>query len=85
MKFRKSKVNHSPMHRMWVQRIDRSKPILIDDQNRQLIPTVWKEEMEVNIGSVVNPNKEVILVKFQPIVYEHKDEDDSVHNFLKRF
>ena len=85
MKFKKSKVNHSPLHRMLVQRIDRSKPILVDQLGNQHIPTVWKEEVEINIGSVKNPNPEILFIKFQPIVYEYTDEDDNVHNFVKRF
>jgi hypothetical protein len=74
-----------PSHRLFIRVRDPSKPILIDGDGKQRIPTGWIEVQEINLGSVKDPNKEVIEIKLEPIRYEDEEEEGDTNIFRRMF
>ena len=64
------KITKKPIktHRIFIKIIDYSKPTILDEFGRKLIPVRWDEvEEEIDLGSVKKPNEEILEVRIEPI------------------
>ena len=72
-------------NRLFVRIIDKSKPIIINEQGQRMAETKWVEVGEVSLGSLKNPNKDIIEFKFEPIILEKNEPAKiNLNEFFKR-
>jgi hypothetical protein len=79
---KKHNKDNRPTHKLLVQVRDHSKPI---NQQTGGIPVKWEEVLEIDLGSIKKPNKEVFQIKFEPIYYEEDEDDRKRPNFRDFF
>ena len=73
-------------NRLFVRIIDNSKPVVINEQGQRLAETKWIEVGEVNLGSLKNPNREILEFRFEPLVLEKKETPKlDLNEFFKKF
>ncbi len=61
-KITKAKVLKS---RIQVMVQDKSKPVKQDEFGREVIPIKWNEAAIISLGSINNPNRDIIQIKIQ--------------------
>jgi hypothetical protein len=56
--------------RIFIMIRDKSKPIKIDNYGRKYAPVMWKETGKVSLGSLNNPNKNILRIKIETMPVE---------------
>jgi hypothetical protein len=74
-----------PPQRLFIRILDNSKPVEVDEYGRKWASTKWKEVVDVNLGSRKNPNKEIIQVRWEPVVLEKEPQKINLNDFFKKF
>jgi phage terminase large subunit len=56
-----------------------------DQEGNPIIGFKWKEVSEVNLGSMMNPNRDIKGFKFLPVRYEkdHDNKELNIRDYLK--
>jgi len=58
------------MHRLFIKIIDENVKPVTDQNGVRYVAVKWIEVSECNLGSVKNPNKDILEFRFEPIDYE---------------
>lgn len=74
-----------PPQRIFIRIVDNSKPIEIDEYGNKMAHTKWKEVVDINLGSVNNPNKEIIQVRWESVRLEEEPKKVNLNDFFKKF
>ena len=64
--------NFNPAHRLLIKVVDKSRPVLLDSQNRKLTPVKYVEVKSLDLGSLNNPTKickEILEIRIEPVTY----------------
>lgn len=69
-------------YRLLIKVIDRDNPVIITPDGRKLTPVKWIEVKEAELGSLKNPNKDILEFKYEPIKYETNEEDEHNPSFF---
>lgn len=75
----KKKINERT-HKLEILIKDKNSPIFDELGNVIDHKNVWVEVNEANLGSYRNPNREILMVRFEPLVF-HDEERDNVDPF----
>ena len=75
-----------PRCRLFLQIRDKSKEIIVREDGRNIIPTIWIEVQEVNLGSLKISNKDIFQIRIEPIKYEGEEDNKiDLSKFFKGF
>ena len=77
-------------YRLFIKVIDKSVPMRVDERGNKFIKTKWIEVTEINLGSIKQPNRDIIEFKFEPIIYaiddgDNDDRDKMFKDMFRRF
>lgn len=61
-------------HRLLVKVKDKSKPTMVDQDGRIMVPIKWIEVQEIDLGSWKKPNLEILSFKYVPIILARGEE-----------
>lgn len=69
MKKNQDKPKFKKLYRLFVNVMDKSR-MPIEENGKLLYPTIWLEVTEVNLGSLKNPDPEILGIRFEPLQKE---------------